>query len=80
MIGHLTKVQIVDNSGAIYGRCIRIYGNKNKGTVGDRVLLTITAIAKGNEKTTIKRGEKYKGLIVRTAKSSGKSLHPFRVN
>ena len=78
MIGHLTKVKIVDNSGAVLGRCIRIFGNKQKGSVGDWVLLTITALAKGSSKT-IKKGEKYKALIVRTVKGSRNS-HPFSVN
>ena len=72
MIGLLTKVKIVDNSGAIEGRCIRIYGKKDKGFIGDSILLSITSIAKGS---SLKRGEKYKALIVRLKKDS--SLSPF---
>ena len=72
MIGLLTKVKIVDNSGAVEGRCIRIYGKKYKGYIGDTVLLSVTGTAKGS---TIKRGEKYKAMIVRIKK--GESLRPF---
>lgn len=74
MIGILTKVKIVDNSGAIEGRCIKVYGKskKFKGYIGDIVLLSITNIAKGS---SIKRGEKYKGMIVRIKK--GETARPF---
>jgi ribosomal protein L14 len=74
MIGLLTKVKIVDNSGAIEGRCIRIYGKKFKGYIGDTVLLSITNIAKGSN---IKRGEKYKAIIVRIKKGDNSPLYPF---
>lgn len=72
MIGLLTKVNIVDNSGAIEGRCLHIYGKKDKGFIGDTVLLSITNIAKGSN---IKRGEKYKATIVRIKK--GVNKNPF---
>lgn len=72
MIGLLTKVKIVDNSGAVEGRCIRVYGKKDKGFIGDTVLLSITNIAKGS---SIKRGEKYKATIVRIKK--GETNNPF---
>lgn len=72
MIGLLTKVKIVDNSGAVEGRCIRVYGKKDKGFIGDTVLLSITSIAKGS---SIKRGEKYKAMIVRVKK--GEINRPF---
>ena len=66
MIGMLTNVKIVDNSGALLGRCIRIFGNKNKGSLGDTILLSISHISKNS---IIKRGEKYKAIIVRVKKS-----------
>jgi hypothetical protein len=72
MIGLLTKVKIVDNSGAVEGRCIHIYGKKDKGFIGDTVLLSITSIAKGS---SIKRGEKYKATVVRIKK--GEKNNPF---
>jgi large subunit ribosomal protein L14 len=72
MIGLLTKVKIIDNSGAIEGRCIKVYGKKDKAYIGDTVLLSITGIAKGSQ---IKRGEKYKAIIVRIKK--GEKARPF---
>lgn len=75
MIGLLTKVNIVDNSGALEGRCIRVYGyKKDKGGIGDTILLTITDIAKGSG--TIKRGDKYKAAIVRVKKGA-RAKNPF---
>lgn len=78
MIGLLTKVKIVDNSGAIEGRCIKVYGKKDKAYIGDTILLSITNLAKGRQ-NTIKRGEKYKAMIVRMKKGEGKVVpgQPF---
>lgn len=79
MIEESTKVNIVDNSGAIEGKCIKIilpksfYGRRT-GKVGDIIVLSVTKTIAGSK---IKKGDIMKGLIVRTKKGSNK-LRPIK--
>lgn len=72
MISESTKVNIIDNSGAIQGKCIKIltpksfYGRRI-GKVGDTIVLTITKTISGSK---IKTGDIMKALIVRTKKGN----------
>lgn len=79
MISVQTIVNIIDNSGAIEGRCIKIlipkssYGHRSAG-VGDVIILSVTKTIPGSK---IKKGDIMKALIVRTKKDSNR-LKPIK--
>jgi large subunit ribosomal protein L14 len=81
MIQLLTKVNIVDNSGGVIGRCIKILKphDRDYAKIGDLILVSILEIAKveGDKKggstansirdtNKIKKGTMFKALVVRT--------------
>lgn len=59
-----TKLPVIDNSGARLVKCIRIYGklSLSRGCVGDLVLFSVRKI---NPKKKIKRGEVFRGFLIR---------------
>jgi len=65
MISLLTRVEIIDNSGGIVGKCIKILKphNRKYGKVGDLILVSIL---KTIPTSKIRKGEIYKATIVRT--------------
>ena len=65
MLGLLSKIRIIDNSGIIYGRCIKILKpNKlDRASIGDVILITIL---KTWSHSKFKKGSLAKVLIVRT--------------
>ena len=72
MISEGTNVKVVDNSGALEGRCIRVIRPRSGegrriGREGDVIVLTVTKTATVG---TIKKGDVVKGLIVRAVKVS----------
>ena len=80
MISESTIVNIIDNSGAIQGRCIKIllpksHQGRRIAGVGDVLILSVTKIIPGSK---IKKGDIMKALIVRTKKGS-KSIKPMRI-
>ena len=60
-------LKVVDNSGARLVKCLKIYSKlqKSRGVVGDLLLVSVRQI---NPKKNIKRGELFKGMLVRTNK------------
>ena len=68
MIGLLSKVNIIDNSGGQIGRCIKVLkpGKKPLAKIGDVIIVSILKFS-GN---SVKKGEIYKALVVRTIKES----------
>lgn len=67
MIQLRSVLQVADNSGAKKLRVIQVYGGSKRkfGYVGDVVMASVIAAdAKGN----VKKGEKVRAVIVRTAK------------
>lgn len=74
MISELTVVKVVDNSGALKGKCIKILSPKSSkgrgrkaGKVGSIILITILETTPGSK---IKPGDLWKALVVRTKKGS----------
>ena len=70
MITNGTKLRIVDNSGAIWGRCIKVLLPKSSkgrrfGYTGSVIIITVLQTIVGSK---IKKGEMYKALIVQTRK------------
>jgi large subunit ribosomal protein L14 len=67
MISVGSSLKIIDNSGAKYAKCIRVLGKvgRNYGYVGDIVVVTIREVYSGKK---IKKGEIYRGVIVRVTK------------
>ena len=78
MISLLTTVQIIDNSGGIIGRCIKILKphNRKYAKLGELILVSILKTIPGSK---IRKGEVYKATIIRTKRgevkfdSNGKS-------
>ena len=68
MIGLLSKVKIIDNSGGLEGRCLKVLkpGN-NPGIVGDIIVVSVIKISSGS---LIQKGDVHKALIVRSKSSS----------
>ena len=64
MLQLLSKVEIIDNSGGIRGRIIKILNKKKYGKVGGLVLLTVT---KNVPNSKIRKGTVHKAIIVRTS-------------
>ena len=61
-----TKVRIIDNSGALQARCIKIYDGNLSGT-GSIILISVQKVqTKFVKKIKILKGEIYKALVVRT--------------
>ncbi len=66
MITLLSKVSIIDNSGGMIGRCIKILtpvGSKT-AKLGDKILVSVIKTIPGNN--NIKKGDKFTAMIVRT--------------
>ena len=57
----LNKVNIIDNTGALSGRVIRILNKKSSLTVGSMVLVAIEANISNSK---IKKGQVHKGIVV----------------
>ena len=73
----MTKINIIDNSGAKVGRCIKILRPKGKkyAEVGDLILVSIqSALATA---TDIKKGDMFKALVVRTNKPKASKKDQF---
>lgn len=62
MINLLSKVNIIDNSGGLIGRTIKL--KTSFAGIGDIILISVLKITKGN----IKKGDVFKAMIVRTTK------------
>ena len=70
-----TTVDVVDNTGILKARCIKIYGNSKKGyaEVGDIILVVVETytLKRGffldeKKKERFLKGKKHKALILRT--------------
>ena len=73
MIRAETVVKISDNSAIVKGKCIKVYGNKKYGSVGDVILMSIQQyyLNKGfmrnkKKKKRYSKGSLHRGLIIRT--------------
>lgn len=67
MIREQTRLAVADNSGAREVECIRVLGGSRKrtATVGDVIVVTVKDAIPDRR---VKKGEKYKALVVRTCK------------
>lgn len=68
MIGLLSKVVIIDNSGGLIGRCIKVFKpgvKKPLANIGDIIIVSVIKTSSGS---LIQKGDKHKALIVRTTK------------
>lgn len=68
MIGLLSKVKILDNSGGLEGRCLKVLKPGHApGVVGDVIVVSVIKISSGS---LIQKGDVHKALIVRTKHNS----------
>jgi len=72
MIQMQTRLAVADNSGAKQVQCIKVLGGTHRtiATIGDIIVVSVKA-AVPNAK--VKKGEKYRAVIVRLAKEVGRS-------
>lgn len=61
-----TNLLIIDNSGAVKAKCIRLYRNSKKAKVGDTVLVTLKKV---KPEKKVKKGQVVKAMIVRSRNS-----------
>jgi large subunit ribosomal protein L14 len=67
MIQMQTRLDVADNSGAKQVQCIKVLGGTHRtvATIGDIIVVSVkSAIPRGK----VKKGEKYRAVIVRIAK------------
>jgi len=67
MIQMQTRLDVADNSGAKEVQCIKVLGGTNRtvASIGDIIVVSVkAAVPKGK----VKKGEKYRAVIVRLAK------------
>jgi len=67
MIQMQTRLEVADNSGAKEVQCIKVLGGTHRtvATIGDIIVVSVkSAVPKGK----VKKGEKYRAVIVRLAK------------
>ncbi len=72
MIQMQTRLEVADNSGAKQVQCIKVLGGTHRtvATVGDIIVVSVkSAVPKGK----VKKGEKYRAVIVRIAKEVRRS-------
>jgi large subunit ribosomal protein L14 len=65
MISSGTILKVIDNSGAVQARCIRILGNKKEAKLGDHI---VVSIQKSKPNSRILEGRVQKGLILQVKK------------
>ncbi len=75
MIQPLSRIEVIDNSGAKIGRCIKVLRPKGKkyAEVGDLIIISVqkTQILKGSaspSREQIMAGDLYKAIVVRSQK------------
>ncbi len=67
MIQMQTRLEVADNSGAKQVQCIKVLGGTHRtiATIGDIIVVSVkSAVPRGK----VKKGEKYRAVIVRIAK------------
>jgi len=65
-----TKLNVIDNSGAKIASCIKILGNKKKGKIGDKIVLSIISLrAKRRSQSKVLKGSLGFGIITRLKKN-----------
>lgn len=82
-----TMVNVIDNSGAKKGQCIKVMGHckKRYASVGDLLLLSVKKLRnKRKLESKVKKGLMYKGLLVNTKSKtslfSGESIRSLKNN
>ena len=75
MVNIGTKVMVVDNTGVLRARCIKVFGhqNKSKAKIGDAILVVVEGytLKRGffldeKKKERFMRGKLHKALVLRT--------------
>lgn len=65
-----TLVKVIDNSGARFARCIKLYkGSSRHGAlVGDQILVSVRHLVSSKKLLKVKKSGLYRALIVRSVK------------
>ncbi|MCT4635612.1 MAG: 50S ribosomal protein L14 [Rickettsiales bacterium] len=72
MIQMQTRLEVADNSGAKQVQCIKVLGGSHRmiASIGDVIVVSVkSAVPRGK----VKKGEKYRAVIVRIAKEVRRS-------
>ena len=70
MISLLSKINIIDNSGALEARCIKVLKPGKPSITADIGDVIIVSILKTSTHSKINKGDVHKAIIVRTTKKS----------
>lgn len=69
-----TRLNVIDNSGAKIASCIKILGNKKKGKIGDKIVLSIISLrSKRRSQSKILKGSLGFGIITRIKKAGSQT-------
>lgn len=65
-----TLVKVIDNSGARFARCIKLYkGSATHGAlVGDQILVSVRHLLSSKKTLKVKKSGLYRAIVVRTVK------------
>lgn len=72
-----TRIKVIDNSGAKFGRCIGVYKNQEFAKLGDLILITIRKV-RPNKK--VKKGEKHKAMVIRVKTPYHRNLNNHTIS
>lgn len=65
MISVGTKCKVIDNSGAVIVKCLKVLGNLDKGIVGSTLIVSVQKV---NPLKKIKKGSILRGILVSVKK------------
>jgi large subunit ribosomal protein L14 len=76
MIQPETRLTVADNSGAKQVYCIKVLGGSRRryASLGDIIVVSVKEALPGSK---VKKGDKYKAVVVRTAKEVGRQDGSF---
>ncbi|MDR2302671.1 MAG: 50S ribosomal protein L14 [Deltaproteobacteria bacterium] len=76
MIHPETRLTVADNSGAKQVYCIKVLGGSRRryASLGDIIVVSVKEALPGSK---VKKGDKYKAVVVRTAKEVGRQDGSF---
>lgn len=56
------RILVIDNTGAKFAKCLRVYKNQKFAKLGELIFVSIKKVIPNKK---VKKGEKYKGVVIR---------------
>lgn len=67
-----TRFKVIDNSGAFYVKCIKVYSKSKEIKIGDILLVSVRKVNTKNKKRKISKGQLVKAVVVRLVNKTRK--------